>query len=78
MHVERLPINLGLDWCLLVCVTPKGYVMGPACLSSYVLCYPLADAGVFGAGVDSSKHNYMLLALALFQFPYIAWLTVRS
>ncbi|KAA6422860.1 hypothetical protein WJX79_000938 [Trebouxia sp. C0005] len=27
--------------------------------------------------VDSSKHNYMLLGLAVFQFPYIAWLTVR-
>jgi hypothetical protein len=29
------------------------------------------------AGVDSSMHNYVLLGLALFQFPFMYYLGIR-
>ncbi len=37
----------------------------------------LTEAARCRAGVDSSLHNYVLLGLALFQFPFMYYLGIR-
>lgn len=50
----------------------------PACTQSVpiycCLSYVAAAASFPPAGIDSMRHNYLLLGLAIFQFPLNAWL----
>lgn len=48
--------------------------------SSALLFYPIflsITCDTCCAGVDSSLHNYVLLGLALFQFPFMYYLGIR-
>jgi hypothetical protein len=47
----------------------------PVCIA--VRCLNIQTCDTCCAGVDSSLHNYVLLGLALFQFPFMYYLGIR-